>query len=141
METAREHPEGSLEQALTAERAAQALGTVDLRIGQQVRGIFTENRSNISISVPAPGEGVAQSLMHSLETATSLSSSDGRIVWKSHPQHRVTSIRGSLHAAFEIRSSLLRITNEDGKNRDEENIALQVWESAPDEICLLTVGE
>lgn len=97
--------------------------------------------ARLSIRVLALGEGVAQSPIHDLEMAISLSRTHGQIVGKSHPQNWTISICGSLHAAFEIHSSLVRLTNEDGKNRDEENIALQVWESAPDEICLLTVEE
>jgi len=112
MEAARKRPDALLEQSLAGDRA-----------------------------IRATGESAAQWSMHDSEMATSLSRAHGQIVGKSHPQHRVTSICGSLHAAFEICSSLLRLTNEDGKNRDEENIALQVWESAPDEICLLTVEE
>lgn len=84
---------------------------------------------------------MAQWSMHDSEMATSLSRAHGQIVGRSHPQNSVTSICDSLHAAFEIHSSLVRLTNEDGKSRDEENIALQVWESAPDENRLLTDEE
>jgi hypothetical protein len=141
METAMERPDALLERALAVDGTGQAMVIVGLRIGQQIQEIFKENCSDNSITVLAPGESAALSLIRGLEMTTPLSRAGGQIAWRMGPQHRVIAVCGSQQAEFEIRSSLLRMIDEGGKNRNEENIALQVWELAPDEIYLLTVEE
>jgi hypothetical protein len=130
-----------LQRVLAENPTGQPMVVVGLRIGQQVREIFEEKCEDGSLTVHGPLEDVALSLIRGLEMTLSSSQTPGQIVWKPNRQYRVVSIFGDQQAEFEILSSLLNMIDEGKKSGNEESVATQIWELAPDEIYLLTVEE
>jgi len=119
----------------------QPMAMIGLRIGQQIRELFSDSHLDGSITVYGPSKEGTESLMRGLEIATSCSRAEGRMVWKPDQRYRVVSACTSQETRFEILSSLLNLVDEGARNGQEETVATQISELPDDEIYLLTVEE
>ncbi len=119
----------------------QPMVMIGLRIGQQIRELFSDSHLDGSITVYGPSKEGTEPLMRGLEIATSCSRAGEQIVWKPDQRYRVISACTGQKARFEVLSSVLNLVDEGAKNGQEESVATQIAELPDDEIYLLTVEE
>lgn len=141
MEFVMEPPDELSRRASAANVEGQPLVMIGLRIGQQIRELFSDSRSSVSITVYGPSKKEAESLMRGLEVAIPYSRAEEQIVWKLDHCYRVVSTCSDQEARFEILNSLLSLVDEGAKNGQDETVATQISELPDDEIYLLTVEE
>ena len=141
MELVMEPPDELPRQTIAESAEGQPMVMIGLRIGQQIRELFSDSHLDGSITVCGPSKDEAESLMRGLEIATSCSRAEGQIVWKPEQRYRVVSACTGQEARFEVQSSVLNLVDEGAKNGQEETVATQISELPDDEIYLMTVEE